>query len=257
MPDNAYTFYPDLTAEAPVPRRGIHSQTLSDTAGVELVLFAMAAGERLSEHTAARPAIVHVLSGDGELMVNGDEHPLVPGSWLHMAAGTRHAITARTDLVFALYLTAVDTEANKLLARRFVKEVFEDCRPEAVDELVADDFTSHTWGPGGYSKDDLRGTAERMANLISDRYFTVDDVVAEGDRVTVRLTAAGTVVGDFMGVSAAGKSYTIGEIHFLRIAQGKIAEHWHQYDALGMMHQLGAKPRQVDLTKRRRGATRS
>ena len=100
----AYVFYPDLAAEASVPRRGIHSQTLSDADGVELVLFALAAGERLSEHTAARPAIVHVLSGAGELTVAGDLHELAAGSWLRMAQRTPHALVAHTDMVFALYL---------------------------------------------------------------------------------------------------------------------------------------------------------
>jgi quercetin dioxygenase-like cupin family protein len=104
MSDLPYQFFPDLTAEATVPSRGIHSQTLSDEGGVELVLFALAAGERLSEHTAARPAIVHVLSGEGVLTVAGDKHPLVPGAWLRMAVRTPHALVARTDLVFALYL---------------------------------------------------------------------------------------------------------------------------------------------------------
>ena len=101
---NAYTFVPDLAAEATIPARGIHSQTLSDADGVELVLFALAAGERLSEHTAARPAIVHVLSGEGELTVAEDRHDLAPGSWLRMAARTPHSLVARTGLVFALYL---------------------------------------------------------------------------------------------------------------------------------------------------------
>src|SRR5512143_2757834 len=104
MDGSAYTFYADLTAEASMPRRGIHSQTLSDADGVELVLFALAAGERLSEHTAARPAIVHVLSGRGDLTVAGDAHDLQPGAWLRMDRGTPHAIVATTDLVFALYL---------------------------------------------------------------------------------------------------------------------------------------------------------
>lgn len=99
-----YTYYPDLAAEATAPKRGIHSQTLSDEAGVELVLFAMAAGERLSEHTSARPAIVHVLSGEGQLTVAGDSHSLAPGAWLRMAVRTPHAIVADTALVFALYL---------------------------------------------------------------------------------------------------------------------------------------------------------
>ena len=104
MSDSTYSFYPDLAAEASVPKRGIHSQTLSDVDGVELVLFALAAGERLSEHTAARPAIVHVLSGEGDLTVAGDDHPITAGSWLRMATRTPHALVARTDLVFALYL---------------------------------------------------------------------------------------------------------------------------------------------------------
>jgi quercetin dioxygenase-like cupin family protein len=104
MTSDPYTFFDDLRAEATTPRRGIHSQTLSDSDGVELILFAMAAGEQLSEHTAARPAIVHVLDGEGDLTVAGDERSLVPGSWLRMATRTPHAVRARTALVFALYL---------------------------------------------------------------------------------------------------------------------------------------------------------
>lgn len=101
---DAYTFLADLGAEADPRRRGIHSQTISRADNVELVLFAMADGERLSEHTSARAAIVHVLRGEGDLVVAGDDHPLTPGSWLRMAARTPHAITARGALVFALYL---------------------------------------------------------------------------------------------------------------------------------------------------------
>jgi nitric oxide dioxygenase len=105
---DAYTFLPDLLAEATIPRRGIHSQTLSDASGVELVLFAMAEGERLSEHTSARPAIIHVLEGDGELTVAGDAYPLAPGAWLRMAVRTPHAVVAGSGLVFALYLLPAD-----------------------------------------------------------------------------------------------------------------------------------------------------
>lgn len=104
MSGHGYTFFADLAAEAPPPQRGILSQTLSNEGGVELVLFAMATGERLSEHTAARPAIIHVLSGSGTLTISTDEHSVAPGAWLRMAAGTAHALTATTDLVFALYL---------------------------------------------------------------------------------------------------------------------------------------------------------
>ena len=98
------TLYADLLAEAPIPARGIHSQTVSDEAGVELVLFAFAAGERLSEHTSARPAIIHVLAGEADLTAGGEATVAGPGTWLRMAAGTHHAIAARTPLVMALYL---------------------------------------------------------------------------------------------------------------------------------------------------------
>jgi quercetin dioxygenase-like cupin family protein len=99
-----YTFFTDLAAEAAPVGRGIHSQTLSKADGVEVVLFTLAAGEELSEHTSARPAIVHVLRGTGRLVVAGDEHAIAPGAWVRMPARTQHAIVAESELVFALYL---------------------------------------------------------------------------------------------------------------------------------------------------------
>ena len=99
-----HTFFPNLAAEAPVPARGIHSQTLPDEAGVELVLFAFAAGERLSEHTSARQAIIHILSGEGDLKVGDDAYAATAGTWLRMAADKRHSVLAHPPLVTALYL---------------------------------------------------------------------------------------------------------------------------------------------------------
>ena len=98
------TVFHDLLAEAPVPARGILSQTLSDEDGIELVLFAFAAGERLSEHTAARPAIIHILSGEADLTVGLDAHPASAGTWVRMPADTKHSLVARTAVVMALYL---------------------------------------------------------------------------------------------------------------------------------------------------------
>jgi quercetin dioxygenase-like cupin family protein len=98
------TVFLDLAAEAPIPARGIHSQTLSDEQGVELVLFAFAAGEQLSEHTAARPAIIHILSGEADLSVDTETYRAAAGTWARMPANTRHAIVARSPLVMALYL---------------------------------------------------------------------------------------------------------------------------------------------------------
>jgi quercetin dioxygenase-like cupin family protein len=99
-----YTLFLDLATEAPIPARGILSQTLSNEGDIEFLLFAFAAGEQLSEHTSARPAIIHILAGEGELTVGADTYPARPGAWLRMAPGTKHSLTARTPMQMALYL---------------------------------------------------------------------------------------------------------------------------------------------------------
>lgn len=101
---SGHTRFDDLVAEASVPARGIHSQTLSDEDGVTLILFAFAPGEELSEHTSARPAIIHVLSGEAEMTAGDDHFDGAAGTWVRMPPGMPHAIRARTPLVMALYL---------------------------------------------------------------------------------------------------------------------------------------------------------
>jgi len=104
------TVFRDLAAEASIPARGIHSQTVSNENGVELVLFAFAPGEQLSEHTSARPAIIHILSGEADLTTGDDAHRAGPGTWIRMPAGTRHSVVATTGLVMALYLLPREVE---------------------------------------------------------------------------------------------------------------------------------------------------
>lgn len=109
MPDSPYLLVDDLASLAPALERGIHSQTVFD-GGVRVVLFSFAAGEELSEHTAARPAIVHVLAGRGEATVAGIAFAAGPGTWFRMEARTPHSIRATEPLVLLLYLLpAADT----------------------------------------------------------------------------------------------------------------------------------------------------
>jgi steroid delta-isomerase-like uncharacterized protein len=133
----------------------------------------------------------------------------------------------------------MNEQDNKALVRRFVDEVFERLQVSAVDELVADDFVSHTWpSPTGDGKADLKAATERIASALSDIDFSIDDMISEGDRVAVRLTASATQTGEIMKLPPTGKRYTISEIHIVRLSNGQIAEHWHQLDAMGMMSQL-------------------
>ena len=130
-------------------------------------------------------------------------------------------------------------DRNKAVVRRFINEIFGELRPESVDELVADDFVWHrpTGQPG--DKQFLRDTTTRMAGAVRDLRFTIDDEIAEGDRVAVRLTASGTAAADFPGIAgSAGRSYAIEEIHLFRLRDGQAVVHWHQYEALGQQRQL-------------------
>jgi steroid delta-isomerase-like uncharacterized protein len=133
-------------------------------------------------------------------------------------------------------------EDNKAIVRRFIDEAFVKGRAGSLDELASESFTPRTWPSVEPGIESLKQTASRMAAGLTDVRFEVEDVIAEGDRVAVRLTAHAVHRGDFMGVPAAGKGYTIPEIHIFRLADGKIAEHWHVADMLGMMRQLGATP---------------
>ena len=99
-----YTLFADLATEAPIPARGILSQTLSNERDVEFLLFAFAAGEALSEHTSARPAIIHILEGEGELTAGTDAFPARRGTWLRMEPELKHSLVARTPMRMALYL---------------------------------------------------------------------------------------------------------------------------------------------------------
>jgi quercetin dioxygenase-like cupin family protein len=106
------TVFRDLVAEALIPARGILSQTLSHENEIELVLFAFAPGEQLSEHTSARPAIIHILSGEADLTVGLAAHSAISGTWVRMPADTRHSLLARTAVVMALYLLPREVAAT-------------------------------------------------------------------------------------------------------------------------------------------------
>ncbi|NTU80419.1 MAG: cupin domain-containing protein [Chloroflexales bacterium] len=98
------TYIHDLLAEVEPPKGGILSRTLFTDSQIKLVLFAFDAGQELSEHTAAIPAIVHILAGEGTLIVGTDTVEARPGTWLHMLPRTPHSLRAETPMVMLLTL---------------------------------------------------------------------------------------------------------------------------------------------------------
>ena len=121
-------------------------------------------------------------------------------------------------------------------------EIFVKGNADAVDELLAADFASHTFPSTGDGRADMKAAIERVHGALSDVTFTVDELVAEGDLVAALLTSSATQTGELMGMPASGKHYEIGEIHLFRVRDEQVVEHWHHHDAMGMMKQLGAKP---------------
>ena len=133
-------------------------------------------------------------------------------------------------------------EENKAVVRRFIDEVFGAGSAAAVDELIAPDAVFHTYPFGDDPRTGMRAAIERVSKGLSDSVFTVREVVAEGDLVSVRLTSAATQSGPFMGMPPTGRRYEVEELHLFRVRDGQVVEHWHQFDQLGLMRQLGAGP---------------
>ena len=133
-------------------------------------------------------------------------------------------------------------EANTALVRRFIDEVFVARREDAIEALLHQDFVGHTWGPKPVDRSFLHDAIERVNAGLSDVAMDVEDTMAEGDRVAVRLTSRARQTGELMGMPATGRAYEIEEIHWFRIADGRIREHWHVADLAGMFRQLGVSP---------------
>ena len=133
-------------------------------------------------------------------------------------------------------------ETNKALVRRFYDQVLNGRRVEAVDELAVAGYHEHDPLPG--QRDGRDGLKDRVSMLVGGLAptFTVEDVVAEGDRVVVRWTNSGRHVGDFLGIPPTGRSCAIAGIDIYRLQDGRLAEHWHVVDQLAMLQQLGLVP---------------
>ena len=133
-------------------------------------------------------------------------------------------------------------EQNKGIVRRFVAEIFVAGRPEAVDELVAEDFVPHSWPSTGDRRGDLKRAIDARQRRPGGPEFTVEDLIAEGDRVAARLTTSATHVGEFMGMAATGSATRSRRSTSSALRDGQVIEHWHQFNPLALMQQLGVSP---------------
>ena len=135
------------------------------------------------------------------------------------------------------------TDDNKRLVRRYIDEVINTGRVDGIDEFISPDYVevhhnaTHQIGIEG-AKQHVLGVRETYPDLT----VTVELQIAEGDWVAGRFVAEATHTGEFMGVRPTGNKITLSGINIMRVADGKIVEHWVNYDALGLMQQIGAVP---------------
>ncbi len=134
----------------------------------------------------------------------------------------------------------MSTEDNKVIVRRFYDEAINKKNLAAIDEFVDPNVIDHSGLPGG-----IEGVKQLFSmTLTPDLHLTVEDQIAEGDKVVSRLTWRGTHQGEFMGILPTGKQVTITSIEIVRLADGKVVEHRNVVDNLGTLQQLGVVPTQ-------------
>lgn len=131
-------------------------------------------------------------------------------------------------------------EENKTIVCRVMDEAWNQGNLAAIDELYAADYVDHAPGHGGPGREGVKRTIQMFRSAFPDLRGTLEDLIAEGDKVAFRYTAAGTHQGDLMGIAPTGKRVSMDGIAIVRIANGKIMEGWGGFDALGLLRQLGA-----------------
>ena len=135
-------------------------------------------------------------------------------------------------------------EQNKALFRRFVEEVFNKGDVSTIDEFLAPNFVEREELPPGTpsGREGVKQLTMMFRTAFPDFNVSIDDMIAEGDKIVARTTWSGTQKGEFMGIPPSGKRVSFNVIDIIRISDGKGVEHWGVMDSSAMMQQLGVIP---------------
>ena len=134
-------------------------------------------------------------------------------------------------------------EENKAVVSRFVQEFKNNSNHGIVDQLFTMDFVHHLKDPRlPPGRDGIKAVGQAVVGGFPDVSVTVEDLLADGDRVIERTTARATHTGEFNGIPPTNGQVVWTEIHIYRLEDGKIAGLWSEVDFLGLLTQLGAIP---------------
>ncbi len=133
-------------------------------------------------------------------------------------------------------------DSSKDLVRRIYEEALNKRDLEVLDELVAENYIENDPLPGqGTGRDGMKDRYRMLVQAL-DPQFTIEDVIAEGDRVAVRWSNSGSHVGELFGIPPTGRSFSIAGVDIYRLQGGTVVEHWDVVDMYGLMMQLGLLP---------------
>lgn len=130
--------------------------------------------------------------------------------------------------------------SNKTLLQRFFQSIYNQGALSVADEIVAEHYCNHNPAPGeSPGREGLKAFVAYLRRAFADLQITIEDQVAEGDKVVTRFTIRGCQQGEFAGIPPTGKFAKVTAIGIHRIVDGQIVESWLNWDALGLMQQLG------------------
>ena len=139
--------------------------------------------------------------------------------------------------------TQAELDANKAIVRRFIQEVHDEGKFDVFNELFAPDYVNHSAPAGANNRQAREQSIKAFRAGAPDLHVTIDDMIAEGDKVALRWTTRGTERGSVrtpLGVTPpTERAIDIPGINIFRIVNGKIAEEWIVWDTLAWAQQLG------------------
>lgn len=139
-------------------------------------------------------------------------------------------------------MSATSLEQNKALMQRWFEEVWNQGRTEVIDELRATQAVASGWGDlqKHQGPEPFRAFHANLRSALPDIHVEIRDIVAEGDRVAVRIHIEGTHCGQGLGVQPSGNRVKIGGMVVARIQNGRIVEAWNTLDLLTLLTDIGA-----------------
>jgi predicted ester cyclase len=133
-------------------------------------------------------------------------------------------------------------EGNKSVIREFTRIFKNEHNVDGVSHLFDKNFVHHLRGPLPPGFEGLRQVGIMMNGAFPDVVVTEEDLIASGDKVVERSSAAATHKGPMLGTPATNKRIKWSEIHIYRLSNGKIAEHWPEISMMELLQQIGALP---------------